>query len=224
MTQIVIFGNGKIADVVHSSIGDNPDLSIAGFTCDRAHMNGTRFHGLPLVPFEEAETAFPPSRFAMLIAVGYQNLNSLRAERCGQAQAKGYRLASWISPRAYVPQDCTVGANCFIMEGASLQPYARLGHDVFVWSGAVVGHHATIGDHAWLASNCTISSTANVGAHCFVGVNAAIGHGISIGARSIVGAGAIITHDTAENGVYVVPDTERLRLDSRRFSKITRLE
>jgi hypothetical protein len=55
-------------------------------------------------------------------------------------------------------------------------------------------------------------------------VNAAIGHGISIGARTIVGAGAILTHDTDDDGVYVVPDTERLRLDSRRFSKITRLE
>jgi acetyltransferase-like isoleucine patch superfamily enzyme len=85
----------------------------------------------------------------------YQALNTLRAERCDQARTKGYRLASWISPRAHVPKGCTVGANCFVMEGASLQPHARLGDDVFVWSGAVVGHHATIGDHAWLASNCT---------------------------------------------------------------------
>jgi sugar O-acyltransferase (sialic acid O-acetyltransferase NeuD family) len=224
MTQIVIFGNGKIADVVHSSIGDSPEVSVAGFTCERAYIDRPRFHDLPVVPFEDVETAFPPARFAMLVAVGYQAVNSLRSERCEQARTKGYRLASWISPHAHAPKDCTVGANCFVMEGASLQPYCRLGDDVFVWSGAVVGHHASIGDHAWLASNCTVSSTARIGPHCFIGVNAAIGHGISIGARSIIGAGAIITHDTADDGVYVVPDTARFRLDSRRFGKITRLE
>ena len=223
MIKIVVFGAGKIADVFHSSIRSSPDLSIAGFTCDRAFITDTQFHGLPLVPFEEVDTVFPPIDFAMFVAIGYQDLNTVRAERCRQAHAKGYRLVSWISPGAHVPQECTIGVNCFVMDGASLQPHARLGDDVFVWSGAVVGHHATIGDHSWLASNCTISSTVTVEPNCFFGVNVAIGHAITIGARSIVGAGAVISRSTAPDGVYVVPDTERYRLDSQRFTKIARI-
>src|SRR5262249_11738718 len=100
MTGIVIFGAGKIADVVYSSFSDSPDLSIAGFTCDQAYIHDTRCHGLPLVPFDEVQTFFPPSDFAMFVAIGYQNLNAVRAERCAEAQAKGYRLISWVSPRA----------------------------------------------------------------------------------------------------------------------------
>jgi sugar O-acyltransferase (sialic acid O-acetyltransferase NeuD family) len=223
MTRIVVFGAGKIADVVHAFISDDPNLSIMGFTCDRAFMTGDSLHGLPLVPFDEVETVFSPVDFAMFVAIGYQDLNTVRAERCRRARAKGYRLATWISPRAHVPKGCTIGANSIVMDGASLQPYAHLGDDVFVWNGAVVGHHATIDDHCWVASNCTISSTATVEPYCFVGVNAAIGHGIKIGARSIIGAGAVITHDTAPDGVYIVADTERFRLDSRRFMKIARM-
>jgi sugar O-acyltransferase (sialic acid O-acetyltransferase NeuD family) len=223
MTQIVIFGAGKIADVVHAYILDDPNLTLAGFTCDRAFMTGSEFHGLPLVPFEDVEGVFPPASFGMLVAIGYQDLNRVRAERCRQAREKGYQLASWVSPRAHVAGGCTIGENCVIMEGATLQPYARLGDDVFVWNGAVVGHHATIGDHCWLPSNCTISSSVSMESHCFLGVNAAIGHGVTIGARSIIGAGTLITHSTPPDGVYATPDTERLRLSSEKFIKIARI-
>src|SRR5712671_4737222 len=188
MTNIVIFGAGKIAEVVHALLSHDLRYSVAGFTCDRAFMTGGQKLGLPVAAFEEIESRFPPADFAMIVAIGYQDINTVRADRCRQARHKGYRLASWVSPRAHVPKGCAIGANCIVMDGASLQPQARLGDNVFVWNGAVVGHHATIGDHCWLASNCTISSTAVVEPFSFLGVNAAIGHGITIGARSIIGA------------------------------------
>jgi sugar O-acyltransferase (sialic acid O-acetyltransferase NeuD family) len=223
MTKIVIFGGGKIAEVVHACISGDCDLSIAGFTCDRAFVTADAFHGLPLVPFDEVVARFPPGEFAMFIAVGYQGLNALRAERCKEARDRGYRLMSWVSPRAHVPAGCAIGENCLVMDGASLQPYARLGDGVFVWNNAVVGHHAAIGDYCWLASNCTISSTVVVEPFCFFGVNAAIGHAITIGARILIGAGAVVTRDATAGGVYIRGDTERFRLDSERFMKFARM-
>lgn len=223
MSSIVVFGAGKIAEVVRSFLATDQSISIAAFTCDREFVTGPTFCGAPLVPFEEIEAAYPPSAHQMFVAIGYQALNNVRAERCRQAREKGYRLISWVSPRANVPADCRIGDNCIVMEGASLQPHARLGDDVFVWNGAVVGHHASIGDHCWIASNATISSTAVVESHCFLGVNAAIGHSVTIGARNLLGASTVITHSTAPDGVYIVPDTERYRLDSGRFLRFARM-
>jgi sugar O-acyltransferase (sialic acid O-acetyltransferase NeuD family) len=224
MSNIVVFGAGKIAEVIHSYIDADGQTSIAGFTCDRAFMTDSQFHGLPLVAFEEVQDVFPPAEFSMLVAIGYQDLNRLRAKRCRMAQQKGYRLISWLSPRAHASPTCNIGVNCVVLDGAILQPYARLGDDVFVWNGAVVGHHAIIGDHCWLPSNCTISSTVSVEPCCFFGVNSAIGQGITIGARSIIGAGAVITRSTAPDGVYISRDTDRLRLDSQHFTKISRID
>jgi len=223
MNKIIVFGAGKIADVFYALLAQDPAHSIAGFTCDREFMPGNEHCGLPVASFDEVETRFPPSAFAMFVAIGYQDLNRVRAERCEQARRKGYDLISWISPRAHVPPGCTIGANSIVMDGASLQPHARLGNNVFVWNGAVVGHHANIGDHCWLASNSTVSSAAVVEPQCFLGVNAAVGHNVTIGARSIVGAGTVLTRSTAPDGVYIAPDTERFRLDSRRFLKLARL-
>jgi sugar O-acyltransferase (sialic acid O-acetyltransferase NeuD family) len=223
MTDIIVFGIGKITDVVVSLLETQSSLTIKGFTCDRTHLTSTESHGRRVVPFDEVEAAFPPQTHRMLVAVGYHELNKIREERCRQAVAKGYELVSWISPAAHVPASCTFGANCVVMPGAALQPYARLGDGVFVWHNAVVGHHATIGDHCWIASNCTISSATSLGARCFVGVNAAIGHNLTVGADSLIGAGAVVTRSTEQGGVYIMADTPRYRLDSRRFLRIAQM-
>jgi sugar O-acyltransferase (sialic acid O-acetyltransferase NeuD family) len=223
MTKIIVFGTGKIADVFHTLAVDSSAPSVAGFTCDGSFMHANEFHGLPVVPFDSVETAFPPADFAMFVAIGYQALNSIRAQRCAQARDKGYRLVSFVGPRACVPSTCRYGENCWIMDGASVQPFARLGNNVFVWNNAVVGHHAQVEDNCWLASNCTVSSTATVGPSCFIGVNAAIGHNLTVGARNILGAGTVITRSTDPDGVYVVRDTERFRLSSSSFARISRM-
>jgi sugar O-acyltransferase (sialic acid O-acetyltransferase NeuD family) len=224
MTRIVLFGAGKIADAVFAALSGDPGMEVVGFTVDRAFLpEGGTLHGLPIVPFETVEAAFPPADHAMLVAVGYQGLGKLRAKCCAAARAKGYSLANWVSPAAHVPKGCTVGENCVVMPGAALQALVTLEEDVFVWHNVVVGHHARIGAHGWLASNCTISSATVLESMCFVGVNAAIGHNLTVGAHTLVGAGAIITRSTAPNGVYIVGDTPRYRVDADKFLRIARL-
>jgi len=84
MTKIVVFGAGKIADVLYTIALADRDVSLAGFTCDRAYVTAPELHGLPLVPFEEVETAFPPTNFAMFVAIGTRR--SIRSGRNAAAR------------------------------------------------------------------------------------------------------------------------------------------
>jgi sugar O-acyltransferase (sialic acid O-acetyltransferase NeuD family) len=222
MASIVLFGLGKIAEVMHALLQD-AGVPIAGFTVDAKHLPGDSAHGLPVVAFEEVEHAFPPSRHHMFVAIGYHDLNRVRASRCAAAKAKGFVLASHICPGAHVPRGTRIGENCVIMPGAALQPCAILGDDVFVWHNAVVGHHSAVGNHSWIAANCTISSGATIGPRCFIGVNAAVAHEVGIGEGAVIGAGAIVVADQPDGAVLVAPPTPRFRLDSERFMRITRM-
>ena len=223
MTKIVLFGIGKIADVVFSFLADDPRVSVAGFTCDRSYRTSETLYGLPVAAFDEVESIFDPSAHAMIIAIGYHDLNRIRAARCDEARAKGYRLTSWVSAAAHVPSSCRIGENCLVMPGAALQPHAAIGDDVFVWNNAVVGHHASVEPHCWIASNATISSDVTMKSFCFVGVNAAIGHNLTVGTANLIGAGCIITRDTPPSSVYIGAETPRYRLDSDRFMRIARM-
>lgn len=222
MAGVVLFGLGKIAEVVHALLTE-AGVTVAGFTVDAAHLPAGTFHGLPAVAFEEVERHFAPDSHTMLVAIGYHDLNRVRAARCAAAKAKGYRLASFVSDAAHVVKGTRIGENCVVMPGAALQPHAVLGDDVFVWHNTVIGHHAVIGDHGWLASNATVSSATTLAPRCFVGVNAAIGHGIALGEACIIGAGAVVTGSHPDGTVLIEAATPRFRLDSERFARFTKM-
>ena len=76
MTDIIIFGVGKIADVVGCLVEAQSDLTVKGFTCDRAFVTAEENQGRRVVPFEEIEAAFPPATHRMLVAIGYHDLTA----------------------------------------------------------------------------------------------------------------------------------------------------
>jgi sugar O-acyltransferase (sialic acid O-acetyltransferase NeuD family) len=224
MAELVIFGTGKVAEAVYRYITFDRAYEVVGFTCDAAHLpEGGRFHGLPAVPFESVEQSFPPTRFAMLIAIGYHQLNALRAAKFAAAKAKGYRLANYVSARAFAGDWLEMGENCIILDNVSIEPGARLGNNVALWSNATIGHHASIGDHCWLAAHSILGGDAALGARSFLGLGATIGHQASVGAESFLGAGAVVTKCAAANSVFIGRDTELFRLDSKRFLQISKM-
>jgi hypothetical protein len=62
-----------------------------------------------------------------------------------------------------------------------------------------------------------------ISSNCFIGVNATIGYQIIIGEKNLIGARTLITKNTEPNSVFISQDTEKYRLDSNTFLKLTRL-
>ncbi|HYH84638.1 MAG TPA: acetyltransferase [Pyrinomonadaceae bacterium] len=224
MSKIVIFGAGKIADEAYFYLTNDSPHDVVAFTVDGEHLSAKEKLGLPVVAFEEIERTHPPGDFKMFVAVGYQELNKLRARKYEEAKARGYELVSYVSSRASNFGGVEVGDNCFVLEFVTIQPCARVGNDVFLWSGNHVGHHASVGDHCYIAGNVVISGSTVIEPYCFVGVSATIGHEITVGAESFVGAGSLITKNVAPKSVYVTPDTQKFRLDSDAFLRLTKMK
>lgn len=221
MKQVVLFGLGHIAEVVHYYMTSESDLQVAAFTCDREYINHDRFHGSPVVPFDEVQKEFPPDRFVMFVALGYQKLNALRAERVAQGKAKGYEVLSFIHENSGLPKDTKTGENCFIMNSVCVHPRVVLGNNVFLFSGALVGHHTTIGDNCWITSNANIAGLVNVGRNCFFAINATVAHKVNIGDNCFIGANALVTKDLRDGQVVVEKSSEVSRLNSEQFLKMS---
>ena len=223
MSKVVIFGAGKIADEAYFYLTNDSPHEVAAFTLDAAYLTAREKWGLPVVPFEEVARAYPPGDFKMFVAVGYQRLNKLRAQKYEEAKAKGYELVSYVSSRAANVGRVEVGDNCFILEFAVIQPCAQVGRNVFIWSGNHVGHHARVMDHCYIAGNVVISGSTTVEPYCFVGVSATIGHEVTVGRESFIGAGTLVTKNVAAQSVYITPDTPKFRLDAPAFLRLTKM-
>ncbi len=219
--DLVIFGIGKIAEVVFYYAKEECDFNIAAFCVDGQYKVNERFQGLPVVSFEEVATVYPPDKYDMFVAVGYHDLNKFRAKKCDEAIQKGYKLVSVISPQANVPSNVSTGWNCFIMPPALVHPCVQIKNNVFIFSGAMVAHHSLIEDHCWLTSCCNISGNVHIGANTFVAVNATVGHSVKIGKNCFLGANSLVTKDLEDDKVVIAESTKPIRLNSSQFLKMS---
>jgi sugar O-acyltransferase (sialic acid O-acetyltransferase NeuD family) len=221
VSQVVVFGTGTVARLAFAYLSSDSPHEIAAFTVDRDHIAGDRLFGLPVVPFDEVASLYPPREFDMFVAVGYALMNKLREQRYLQAKAMGYRLISYVSSRATFWADySSIGDNCFIMENNVIQPFVEIGNDVLMWSGNQVGHDSVIKDHCSLASQVVVSGNVIVEPNCFLGVNATIRDGVTIARECVIGAGALILKDTKEREVYVGANAKLLPMPSSRIVRL----
>jgi FlaA1/EpsC-like NDP-sugar epimerase len=95
---VVIFGNGQVAELALARLREHRRHEVMGFVVDRPFVGEGRLHGLPVRPFDEVASHWPPGQHAMFVAVGPVRVNRLRAERCAQARALGYALVNIVSP------------------------------------------------------------------------------------------------------------------------------
>jgi sugar O-acyltransferase (sialic acid O-acetyltransferase NeuD family) len=200
--DVVIFGAGDIAQLAHFYLSKDSPHRLVAFTVDGAYVKESSFCGLPVVPFEEIATRFPPGANEMFVAVSYSQVNQVRATKYHEAKAKGYRLISYISSRA-THYGTPIGDNCFIFEDNTIQPFTRIGNNVTLWSGNHIGHHSTIGDHCFISSHVVISGGVTIEPYCFIGVNSTIRDHVTIGEKCVVGMGSMITKSCEPEGVYV---------------------
>ena len=224
MSKIIIFGEGKIADEAYFYITNDSPHDIVAFTVDEKFISKKEMFGLSIIPFQGIENKYPPGEFKMFVALGYQNMNKLRATKYFEAKDKGYELISYVNSRASNFGDVEIGDNCFILENTVIQPCSKIGNNVYIWSGNHIGHHAIVGDHCYIAGHVIISGSAIIEPYCFIGVNATIGHEIKIGRESFIGASCFVTKNVGEKSVFITQDTPKFRLDSSSFLRLTKMK
>jgi sugar O-acyltransferase (sialic acid O-acetyltransferase NeuD family) len=203
MAKLILFGTGDIAQIANYYFDIDSEHEVAAFTVDKQYLKSDSFENKPLVAFEEITKKFPPKEFKMFIAMSYAKMNKVRAEKFQQAQSLGYELVSYVSSRCSYLSQFKPGANCFIFEDNTIQPFVKIGNNVTLWSGNHIGHHSEIHDDNFVSSHVVLSGHCVIESNCFIGVNATIAHRVRIARETLVGAGAIITKDTVEKGVYV---------------------
>src|SRR5207248_4134093 len=97
MKQVVIFGTGDFAQVAYVYLSKDSPRRVAAFTVHEKYIAERTLLGLDVVPFEQLETRYPPSSYAMFVAVGFSKLNRIRTELYGLCKRRGYELITYIN-------------------------------------------------------------------------------------------------------------------------------
>jgi sugar O-acyltransferase (sialic acid O-acetyltransferase NeuD family) len=220
MEKVIIFGIGDISQIAYLYLSENKNYEIVAFTIDKEYIKEDTFLGLPVVAFENLEEKFSQNEYKLFIPLSYTKINKLREQKFLEAKEKGYKLISYIHPKATVASNVKIGENCFIFEDNTIQPFVTIEDNCILWSGNHIGHHSTIKSNCFIASHVVISGGCEIGQNTFIGVNATLRDHIKIGKSNVIGAGALILNDTEDNKVYMANPTEASKVPSNRLRGI----
>ncbi|HVF71495.1 MAG TPA: acetyltransferase [Chthoniobacterales bacterium] len=201
--KLLIIGDSAFAEIAFEYFQHDSPYEVVAFCVEREFLKRESLFGLPVVPMEEMEERYPAAEHSFYAANVYTQGNQLRTRLYQAAKDKGYKAASYISPRAFVWRNCKIGEHCFIFENNVVQPFVTIGDNVVLWSGNHIGHHSKIGSNCFISSHVVVSGFCEIGEACFMGVNSTVSNNTKIGDNCVVGASALVLSEVGDNQTAV---------------------
>ena len=218
--KLVIIGDSSFAQIAYEYFTYDSPYEVLGFAVESEFRKQDSLFGLPVIDFEKIESHFSNKSHEVFVATTFVQLNRVRTRLYLAAKEKGYKIASYISSKAFCWRNVKLGENIFIFEDNTVQPFVEISNNVILWSGNHIGHHSIIKDNCFISSHVVISGHCEIEESCFIGVNATIANNIKIAKDCLIGMGAVINKSTEENKVYVGNPAIATSITAKRLFKV----
>src|SRR3954454_14080224 len=100
--KLILIGDGETAEMAYEYFTHDSEYEVVAFAIGKAYAKSDKLCGLPVVDFEKVETIYSPDTHEAFAAISSTQLNRVRTRLYRQTKEKGYRLASYVSSRAFV--------------------------------------------------------------------------------------------------------------------------
>ncbi|MCB4789642.1 UDP-3-O-(3-hydroxymyristoyl)glucosamine N-acyltransferase [Delftia sp. Lp-1] len=128
--------------------------------------------------------------------------NFKRVELMQAAMERGFKLASFVSPRAMVAGGVRIGPNAFVGDGAIVGHGCRIDYNCFLLPGVCLGSDVHLRASCWLESAVVVGDGAQIGAHSILRSGALVAAGVQVGRGCELGWPRRYDKDIAAKTVY----------------------
>ncbi|MSR16172.1 MAG: acetyltransferase [Gammaproteobacteria bacterium] len=219
MKKIVLAGNAITADILNAYLARDGRYQVIGSTVDDDFLQAGRVNGAESIPLSRLAETFKPHDCAVVMAMGYNDLNRVRESMFHRLKEMGYKIETYIHPDAKVYTEHALGEGCVVLPSAVIEPHVRVGANSMIWANVTLAHHCTVAEHCWVASGAVVSGNAHLSRNCFIGVNATIVNEVNVGEYGFIGAGALVTRNTKASSVQLARSGEEHRFSSQDYVK-----
>jgi sugar O-acyltransferase (sialic acid O-acetyltransferase NeuD family) len=209
MTNVVIFGINKFAELMAYYVKKTPNLNLICFTVDSEYINNNKLLGLPVFDFSLLNSSIKDN-FQILVAIGYRDMNSTREKIFKRIMDSGLSLISYIHPTSTIADNVDIDDGTIILEQTVLQPFVKIGKGNIIWSNVNISHHSELGDFNYLSPGTSLSGNTVIKNNCFLGNNCTSKNNITIQSFTLIGASTYVSEDTHEYDVIVPSRSQKL--------------
>lgn len=143
-----------------------------------------------------------PAEGSMFVAFDERFGNFKRVELMQAAMERGFKLASFVSPRAMVASGVRIGPNAFVGDGAIVGHGSRIDYNCFLLPGVCLGSGVHLRASCWLESAVVVGDGAQIGAHSILRSGALVAAGVQVGRGCELGWPRRYDKDIAAKTVY----------------------
>lgn len=126
------------------------------------------------------------------ITIGQVRPDNTRIFHFDRLRSFKQKLATIISPLAYVSKYASIGQGSIIMHFAQVNASAQIGMNCIINSKALIEHDVVIGDHCHISTGAIINGGAVIGKNSFMGSGSIIVQGIEVPSNSFIKANSIL--------------------------------
>jgi sugar O-acyltransferase (sialic acid O-acetyltransferase NeuD family) len=188
--NIVLIGGGGHCISVIDIIENGTDFNILGVLDSNVRENNILGYKIlgddNLIPDLVNENTY------FLITVGQIKNYTIRENIAKKLTENNAKLATVISPLAYVSKHAHIDQGTVIMNYAVVNAKSKIGKNCIINTMSNIEHGVSIGDFCHISTCAVINGDSEVGRGSFIGSNATISNGISVKENSIISAGKFI--------------------------------
>ena len=187
---IVLIGGGGHCKACIDVIETTGKWDILGIL-DLPERMGEMVLGYPIVGTDDQVGRFVAEGARFLVCVGQIRTADARRGAYERVKEAGGKLATIVSPLAYVSPSAVIGEGTIVMHRAIVNASASVGDNVIINTMALVEHDATVGSHCHVSTATVLNGGVGIGVGSFVGSNAVVIQGAAVPENSFVPAGTL---------------------------------
>lgn len=186
--NLIIIGGGGHCRSCIDVIEAEGTYEIVGIV-DKPENLGNNISGYNIVGTDTDVDEFISLNYYFLIAIGQMGRSVNRENIHNSLKTKGAKLATVISPNAYVSKSATVGEGTIVMHGSIINSNVVIGDDCTINTKALIEHDSAISDHCHISTGALINGEVFVGKGSFCGSGSIVIQGSVVPQNSFIKAG-----------------------------------
>ncbi len=202
MIDLIIYGTGKLGQMMYYLLLEDSRYNVVCFSADLEYCSKDTLLSLPLVPFNEIERMYPPSRYKMLTVLGGLGGAEARVEMFTRAKDKGYEHINYIHPSVIMEGCIETGENNIVFPYSILGFSGKMGNNNILREKVYIGHDFEMGSHNFIGVGCNIGGESKIGNCSYIAMGTTVTNNIVIQEQTFIGIGSLVLKDTEKNSKY----------------------
>ena len=190
MNDLILIGGGGHCKSCIDVIEQEGKYNIKGIL-DTPEKFGQEVLGYKIIGSDEDISKYAQNH-SFLITIGHIKTPDLRIKLYNKIKENNGKLATIISPRAYVSKHATIQEGTIVLHDALVNAGAKIGTNCIINTKALIEHDCTIENNCHIAIGAKLAGEVTVKQNSFIGANSLIVQQRTISENSFIKAQSLI--------------------------------